>query len=91
MLVKNGWTLSPAFDINPNESGRWLSLNINESDNSLDLKLAFEVAEYFRLNKRRAIKIVETTKKAVSNWRIYGKEIGITKEEQEKMSMAFIQ
>jgi serine/threonine-protein kinase HipA len=89
LLVKNGWTLSPAFDINPNESRTGLSLNINESDNSLDLNLAFEVAEYFRVNKNRAVEIVETTKKAVSDWRIYGKKFGISKEEQELMSSAF--
>jgi len=30
LLTKNGWKLSPAFDINPNENGVGLSLNISE-------------------------------------------------------------
>ncbi len=90
LLMEDGWTLSPAFDINPYESGTGLSLNITENDNSLDLDLALEVAEYFRLNNKRAIEIIETTKKAVNNWSIYAKKLGIPKEEQEQMSTAFI-
>lgn len=91
LLMKNGWILSPAFDINPNESGTGLSLNISENDNSLDLDLALDVAEYFRLKEKRAIEIIETTKNTVSSWRPYVKKIGIPKEEQELMSQAFIQ
>ena len=90
LLIKNGWILSPAFDINPNESGTGLSLNISENDNSLDLDLAIEVAEYFRLKEKRAIEIIETTKNTVRNWRTIVKKIGIPKEELELMSPAFI-
>jgi len=35
LLTERGWILSPAYDINPNETGLGLSLNISESDNSL--------------------------------------------------------
>ena len=90
LLTEKGWIFSPAFDINPNESGTGLSLNISENDNSLDLNLAIEVAEYFRLKEKRAIEIIDNTKKAVSNWRTFVKKIGIPKEEQELMSTAFI-
>ena len=90
LLMKKGWILSPAFDINPNESGTGLSLNISENDNSLDLDLSLDVAEYFRLKEKRAIEIMETTKNIVRNWRTFVKKIGISKEEQELMSSAFI-
>ncbi len=39
LLSEKGWVLSPAYDINPNEFGRGLSLNISEDDNALDLNL----------------------------------------------------
>ena len=35
LLNKEGWSLSPAYDINPIEKGSGLSLNISEFDNSL--------------------------------------------------------
>lgn len=90
LLTENGWILSPAFDINPDESGTGLSLNISENDNALDLNLALDVAEYFRVKKGRAIEIIETTKKTVSLWPTYVKRFNISKEEQELMATAFI-
>src|SRR4249919_1840838 len=57
LLKDTGWILSPAYDINPNEYGRGLSLNISEKDNSLDLDLALSVAPYFRVTKQKAKKI----------------------------------
>ncbi|MEO1655522.1 MAG: HipA domain-containing protein, partial [Bacteroidota bacterium] len=48
LLFKNGWKLSPAYDINPIEKGTGLSLNISEDDNSLDFDLCIEVIDYFR-------------------------------------------
>jgi serine/threonine-protein kinase HipA len=59
LLTDTGWVLSPAYDINPNESGRGLSLNISENDNSLEFDLAREVAPYFRLNESKAEEIIE--------------------------------
>lgn len=89
LLTPNGWTLSPAYDINPVEYGTGLSLNISETDNSLSLDLAMEVAEYFRLNEKQASKITKKIKQEVTNWRIIAKKIGLSKAEQDRMSNAF--
>ena len=56
ILHPKGWVLSPAYDINPVSIGDGLKLNISESDNSQDLSLALEVAEYFRLKPAQAKK-----------------------------------
>jgi len=48
ILTREGWILSPAFDINPVETGSGLKLNISETDNALDLRLPLEVHEYSR-------------------------------------------
>lgn len=89
LLTQNGWKLSPAYDVNPNEYGTGLSLNISDKDNSLDLELALEVAEYFRLGKKHATQIIEEVKKSVSKWRAAAVSLGISKSEQDRMAKAF--
>ncbi len=89
LLSDSGWILSPAYDINPNEYGKELSLNISENDNSLDLDLALSIAEHFRLNKKKANEIIGEVKRAVFAWREIAKKYKINKAELERMSVAF--
>ncbi len=89
LLTEKGWRLSPAFDVNPNEFGTGLSLNISETDNALDFDLAISVAEYFRISKVKANKIIKKTKETVSEWRKVAQGVGISKAEQDRMSIAF--
>jgi serine/threonine-protein kinase HipA len=89
LLTPNGWTLSPAYDLNPQEYGTGLSLNINEYENALDYSLAIEVAQYAGIPKDEADKIVQHTKEIVSRWRSIATTYHITREEQEMMSVAF--
>ncbi|OFY84433.1 MAG: toxin HipA [Bacteroidetes bacterium RIFCSPLOWO2_12_FULL_35_15] len=89
LLTDNGWRLSPAYDINPNEFGSGLSLNISENDNSLDLELALSVAKYFRIDEQKGKAIIDQVKSSVSNWRSVANDIGISRSEQDRMSKAF--
>ncbi|MBZ0200021.1 MAG: HipA domain-containing protein [Ignavibacteriaceae bacterium] len=89
ILTETGWVLSPAFDINPNEMGTGLSLNISDSDNSLEYDLALEVAEHFRLKKDRAEKIIIDIRSKVSEWKAISKKYGISRTEQTMMAKAF--
>jgi serine/threonine-protein kinase HipA len=89
LLGKEGWILSPAYDINPGEYDTALSLNISENSNEADLELALEVAEYFRLNKKEANKIISTVKGAVSKWKEVARKNGMNKKEQDRMAGAF--
>jgi serine/threonine-protein kinase HipA len=89
LLTRNGWILSPAYDINPNEYGKGLSLNISDTDNALDLDLAMDVAGYFRLNNKSANQIINEITKAVSNWKKLAAKYKIPNAEQERMSVAF--
>ena len=75
ILGKNGWRLSPAYDINPIAYGTGLSLNISENDNSLDLQLALDIAEYFRINNETANNIIDNTKLIVSKWQNIANEL----------------
>ncbi len=89
LLTHNGWVLSPAYDINPVETGAGLKLNISDEDNSLDLNLALEVASYFRLTETRATEIIEEVLQAVSGWKEIAIKYRIPRVEQELKAMAF--
>jgi serine/threonine-protein kinase HipA len=89
ILTEKGWILSPVFDINPNEDGSGLSLNISFDDNALNLDIPLEVADYFRLNKEMGLKIIEQIKKSVSNWRSVANRYQLPKSEQALMAKVF--
>jgi len=89
ILTEKGWLLSPAYDINPVETGTGLKLNISEDDNSLDLDLAIEVCEYFRLEEEQAKKIIKEVQNAVKDWRKIAMNYGISRTEQELKGLAF--
>ncbi len=89
ILEAEGWSLSPAYDINPVTTGDGLKLNISESDNSQDLTLAKEVAEYFRVKSEKADKIIQEIVQAVKYWRKEASGLGISSREQDQMAQAF--
>jgi serine/threonine-protein kinase HipA len=89
LLTPQGWTLSPAYDLNPNENGTGLKLNITEHDNALDPELALEVAAFFRLSQQEAKRIWQEVKKAVEGWEKAANTLKISRNEQERMSTAF--
>ena len=89
ILTEGGWTLSPAYDINPSIDKNGLALNIDSNDNTLDFELAKSVGEYFRLDNKQMQTILSQVKEAVKNWKIVADKIGIPAAEQELMRAAF--
>jgi serine/threonine-protein kinase HipA len=89
LLTPRGWTLSPAYDINPDEHGMGLKLNISEDDNSLDFELALSVAKYFGLDNQKTNSILSEIKKVVSSWQHVASKYGISRSEQELVATAF--
>lgn len=90
LLTNAGWVLSPAYDINPNEYGKGLHLNISDDDNSLDLDLALEVASFFRLTPQSAKQIIAIVTAAIGSWKKIAAGYKIPKADQERMSIAFV-
>ena len=88
LLTSKGWKLSPAYDINPSESGDGLKLNISTTDNAQDLALALEVAENFRLKKPKAEKILEEIVGAVRQWKEVAENF-VSAKEISRMKNAF--
>lgn len=89
ILTEHGWELSPAYDINPNESAHGLSLNISWDSNALDFELAREVSESFRLNLDQADTIIKDIKTNIKNWKSISEKYGISRSEQQRMANAF--
>ncbi len=89
ILTNKGWLLSPAYDINPDENGMGLKLNISEDDNSLNFDLALSQAGYFGLSDTRAKTILNEMKSVVANWHKYATACGISRSEQEFVAGAF--
>ena len=89
MLTEKGWILSPAFDMNPDEEGTGLSLNISLDDNSLNIDLALEVAGYFRLSKGNALSIIDRIRQSVKSWRKVAGKYQLPVSEQEMMAKVF--
>ena len=90
LLTENGWILSPAYDINPNEYGKGLHLNISDKDNSLDMGLALSVAAYFRIDSKNADEIIKKVTTAVNTWAQVAKKYKISNAEISRMADAFI-
>lgn len=89
LLTKNGWKLSPAYDLNPIVGKRGLHLNITDVDNTLDYQLAFDVKAFFRLSESQATQIYDEVLNAVKQWQTVAKRLGISRAEQAMKEAAF--
>ena len=89
ILTNNGWQLSPAYDMNPNEMGSGLTLNISENSNEQDISLALETAKHYKLKKDEAIKILNDMQLEIAKWRTVAKKLGMGSSEIEQMKRAF--
>jgi serine/threonine-protein kinase HipA len=89
ILTPVGWRLSPAYDMNPNEMGHGLTLNISENSNDLDISLAIETANLYQLKNDRAESILKEILQKLGNWRTVAKKFGINNSEIEQTKRAF--
>lgn len=89
LYTESGWTLSPAFDINANETGTGLKLNIDEEDNSLDIDLVMSTSTFYNIADERAKEIKTEILKAVANWRKVAAGYKISPSEIERKARAF--
>lgn len=90
ILDKNGWRLSPLYDVNPIPYGDNLSLNVNVDDNSISLELAMSVAKYFGMDKSEADEISGKMIEIVhENWELLAEKYELTRSACEYMRPAF--
>lgn len=82
LLTPKGWTLSPAYDLNPT-TNEYQSLLINSSTNKSDLNLLLGSSEEYMIGKDEASKIIQEVTNAIKGWRRMAVSLGIAKREME--------
>lgn len=89
ILTNQGWRLSPAYDMNPNETGNGLTLNISENSNAQDISVVMYTASYYQVKTDTANRILKEMQQEIGNWRAVAKQFGISNAEIEQTKRAF--
>ena len=89
LLTAKGWTLAPAYDMNPTLN-EYQSLLISPSSNKADLSVLLAACEAYMLTRATAERIIAEVTAAVRDWRKVAQRLGIAKHEQERFAGRFI-
>ena len=91
-LGKSGWSLSPAYDLNPTPTdlkARVLTTNINLDEGACSLDLLEQASEYFALTLAQARTIIKDVASVTATWRDTAKVVGARSSEINRMASAF--
>lgn len=80
LLTPKGWTLSPAYDLNPTLS-RHQSLLITATSNEADLSLLGDASEEYMLSRSVADNIILEVCDALKDWQTLASQLGVPKRE----------
>ena len=90
IFTKNGWRLSPLYDVNPVPYGDELSLNVDEEDNSINIDLAIQTAVRFGISEADAMTYAKNILSLVQeNWEKRATAYGLSRRLIEEMRPAF--
>jgi serine/threonine-protein kinase HipA len=84
-----GWSLSPAFDLNPNPRRREFSTSLSGGRARNSIAGALDVGPVFRLTSEGAQDVLEQVSGATSRWRETAKRAGISADSIEQLASAF--
>jgi serine/threonine-protein kinase HipA len=84
-----GWSLSPAFDLNPNPRRRKLTTTIGRGHEQADIETALDMASLFRLTDEQAHRVLAQVSDATSRWRHVAAAGGLRKSAIEQLEGAF--
>jgi len=88
LLTNKGWTLSPAYDMNPTLD-REQSLLINNYTTESNLNILLESCGDYMLSVKVATKIIDEVKNAMSSWKHVATSIGLSQSEQNMFKDRF--
>lgn len=80
LLTPKGWTLSPAYDMNPTLS-EYQSLLINSSTNEANLQILLDSCEEYMIGRDEAFAIIKDVVRGVAKWKDVAVGLGISKRE----------
>ena len=89
ILKKDGWILSPAFDVNPNIDKQDHVLNLDEIDNRPNLDSVLHTHEWYGLGETYARRIVDEVISALTPWQQVAERCRVSRSEIELMAAAF--
>ena len=82
LLTVKGWSLSPAYDMNPTVN-EYQSLLISTDSNKADLSILLDGCEDYMLNRKTAENIVLEVVEAVKKWRELVARLDISEREMD--------
>ncbi|HEY5193277.1 MAG TPA: HipA domain-containing protein [Solirubrobacteraceae bacterium] len=86
-----GWSLCPAFDLNPDPrpGPKYLSTAIDYNTTAASIATLMEVASAFRLSPDDARTVLRDVMAAMSRWRAAAHDAGLSHAATEQMTLAF--
>src|SRR5574344_549645 len=85
ILTQKGWTLSPAYDINPS-TNRYQSLLINQNTELSDINVLLDSCESYMIDHKGASDIITEVIHVIKDWQRVAKENQIPLKALEKYS-----
>ena len=82
LLTAKGWTLSPAYDMNPTLN-EYQSLLVSSTSNKAELDILLDTCEDYMLNRKIAEKIISEVIEVVKGWREMATRLSISKREMD--------
>ena len=77
LLTPKGWTLSPAYDINPGTKSHQCLLIDSYTEES-DINILLSASESYMLDRKEATEIIEEVRNAIKDWRKTATELQIS-------------
>ena len=88
LLTPRGWTLAPAYDLNPTLN-EYQSLLINSTTNRADLQLLLLSSEEYMIGRDEARQIITEVLEAVKSWKRLAARLSIVKREIDLFGQVF--
>lgn len=85
LLRKNGWELSPAYDINPTNITTQ-SLMVSPLTNRSSLKELLHASDYYLIDRKTAQEIIKETYDVVKEWKTHAESVGIPAGETDRFA-----
>ena len=88
LLTPRGWTLAPAYDLNPTLN-EYQSLLINSTTNRADLQVLLLSSEEYMIGRDEARQIITEVLEAVKSWKRLAARLSIVKREIDLFGQVF--
>ena len=89
LLTAKGWTLSPAFDLNPTLN-RYQGIMISRDTNESDLVALLNASEDYFIPREEAREIIQSVKLALKDWQKTAKRLCASERDINLFSQRFI-